>query len=436
MKKLLILLLALPSISDAQPVINSWILNKNGKTASYWAQNGTAQNPSYVFTTTTDSADILKICYNNDSVWIRCKGMTDNMGQFKNPGTCVAQNYVFRFPRNPQAATTKTTSPMIGAIGLLLNGVPIFGLSNANSWTGTTNAGPQAGGQGIWNVEVYKSEGFVLDTAFGAHPQQQGAYHTHATPYRLYKNIPSTQHSPIIGYAFDGYPVYGPYGYSDPMDVQSGITRMKSGYSLRNITTRTTLPSGATATQVGPPVSATYPIGTYCEDYEWLPSNGGDLDAYNGRFCITPDYPNGTYAYFITIDANGQAAYPYIIGPQYYGIPDDADLLVTMPNGGPITIPTNVTNCLLPTDIAALSENGNDLKIAPNPAVNGRFQILGNGHHYNQVMIFNVQGQKVYEHTLEGDNIHPVQLPAPGIYFVRCSNDRTGQTVVQKIISE
>ncbi|RYZ25773.1 MAG: YHYH protein, partial [Sphingobacteriales bacterium] len=183
-KRFLLSLLMLPAMLQAQPIINSWIMNQNGKLASYWAVTGNPPAaPSFSFTNTTDSADVLKVCYTADSVWVRSHGMTDNMGKYQNPGNCVAQNYTFRFPRNPVAATVKKEAPMVGSIGLLLNGIPIFGLSNANSWTGSTNAGPQGGGQGVWNVEVYKAEGMVLDTAFGAHPQQQGAYHSHATPY-------------------------------------------------------------------------------------------------------------------------------------------------------------------------------------------------------------------------------------------------------------
>ena len=46
-----------------------------------------------------------------------------------------------------------------------------------------------------------------------------------------------------------------------------------------------------------------------------------DLDTSNGRYCYTPEYPSGTYAYFMTVDENNGAAYPYIIGNTYYGNP-------------------------------------------------------------------------------------------------------------------
>ena len=30
-------------------------------------------------------------------------------------------------------------------------------------------------------------------------------------------------HSPIIGWAYDGNPIYGPFGYGDPENIQSGV---------------------------------------------------------------------------------------------------------------------------------------------------------------------------------------------------------------------
>ena len=104
---------------------------------------------------------------------------------------------------------------------------------------------------------------------------------------------------------------------------------MVSSYALRtdNTTTRTSLPAWAqtyqnlttlTSSQYGPGVSSTYPLGRYIEDYNYT-AGSGDLDQYNGRFCVTPDFPAGTYAYFVTIDAYGAPAFPYYLGPQYYG---------------------------------------------------------------------------------------------------------------------
>ena len=125
------------------------------------------------------------------------------------------------------------------------------------------------------------------------------------------QELPPTVHSPIIGWAYDGHPVYGPYGYEDPENKTpfNSYKRIRSSY--RVITARASILSGLTD-----------PLGTYIEDYEYV-EGLGDLDRYNGRFCVTPEYPNGVYAYFTTITGtDGHPAFPYFIGPEFYGEAD------------------------------------------------------------------------------------------------------------------
>ena len=122
-------------------------------------------------------------------------------------------------------------------------------------------------------------------------------------------------HSPILGFAYDGNPIYGPYGFEDSTDVNSDITKLQSGYVKK--TTRLN----------GPSVSE-YPLGTFIDDYEWIPniqSGKTILDRNNGRFCVTPEYPNGIYAYFLTIDSNDNPEFPYIVGENYYSLPVDSN---------------------------------------------------------------------------------------------------------------
>ena len=54
------------------------------------------------------------------------------------------------------------------------------------------------------------------------------------------------------------------------------------------------------------------------EDYEFRPQPG-DLDASNGRFCVTPEYPTGTYAYFFTTSEQNQPAFPYFLFERFRG---------------------------------------------------------------------------------------------------------------------
>ena len=133
----------------------------------------------------------------------------------------------------------------------------------------------------------------------------------------------NNEHSPIIGWAYDGNPIYGPYGYIDPTDQNSGLRRLRTSYRLKsNLVFE--VDSNPNPTRGDGPPLATYPAGSFTDDYEYA-FQLGDLDPYNGRFCKTPEYPDGTYAYFITIDESdaGQALFPYIIGPQFYSQPDE-----------------------------------------------------------------------------------------------------------------
>lgn len=60
-----------------------------------------------------------------------------------------------------------------------------------------------------------------------------------------------------------------------------------------------------------------FTAGTFIEDYIYENSYG-DLDGHNGRYTVTPEYPNGTYAYFLTVDASLEPQFPYCIGESYY----------------------------------------------------------------------------------------------------------------------
>jgi hypothetical protein len=127
-----------------------------------------------------------------------------------------------------------------------------------------------------------------------------------------------TTHSPIIGYSLDGYPIYGPYGYEN-VNGPSAIKVITSSYRLKTT----------------PRADGSIPNGRYIEDFEYV-AGLGDLDEHNGRYTVTPEYPNGTYAYFVTVNPNNvdEAVYPYIIGPSYYGVP-------LLPNGN-YTLPTGI----------------------------------------------------------------------------------------------
>ena len=133
------------------------------------------------------------------------------------------------------------------------------------------------------------------------------------------------EHSPIIGWAFDGNPIYGPYGYSDPTNQSSNVVKLNSSYRLKSSLVQSDTNPNPVRT-AGPALSDDS-AGKFIEDYEY--SFGlGDLDQYNGRFCKTPDFPEGRYCYFTTIDntEEGNAIFPYVIGPSFNSIVDSWNL--------------------------------------------------------------------------------------------------------------
>ena len=111
--------------------------------------------------------------------------------------------------------------------------------------------------------------------------------------------------SNIIGWAYDGNPIYGPYSTPDPNNINSGIKTMTSSYtqSITNVYDR--------------PSESEFPLGFFNEDYSYNPQNG-DLDRNNGRFSKTNDFPNGVYAYYAVIDQiTKEPQFPYFIGNSF-----------------------------------------------------------------------------------------------------------------------
>jgi hypothetical protein len=110
----------------------------------------------------------------------------------------------------------------------------------------------------------------------------------------------------------------------------------------------------------GPPINTTYPLGSCLDDYEFIahPSEPDYLDAHNGRFCTTPEYPNGTYAYFTTVNAQHNSIYPYIIGPTYYGID----------NMTKVTSVSETNTTYSPTATRNIDLKNTKVSVFPNPA--------------------------------------------------------------------
>jgi hypothetical protein len=364
-------------IAQTNPAILSWLQNTSIMGRHYVNGNSTAIQDAVL-------ANTQKVQYSTNWVYVSTHGIpTYVTGPFLdgNPSLASDQNAIFKISLNPAKNTGTPTNTTGGNIGIFINGVALFDYRDGVSWNNAQNKlcggpiQPPCAGDQVWNRDAIVAERQGFDCAKG-HPAM-GNYHHHQNPsaFNLDLNvvstvcnlyaadglymIDSTKHSPLIGFAYDGFPIYGAYAYKN-VDGTGGIVRMKSSYALRSITNRTTYANGNSVT-AGPAVSTTYPLGYFREDYQYTAPAASDyLDEHNGRFCITPEYPNGIYCYFATVDENWNSAYPYAVGPTFYGVRNATKVTsitesVTTYTPSPLSIHTSVFNSL-------------QVNIFPNPA--------------------------------------------------------------------
>lgn len=436
--------------AQLSPHITAWLQNTT-ETGSYYMDGNSTLIPNNIL------VNCQQVAYATDFVYVTATGVPAYpTGPFNdgNPSQAENQNGLYQLPLNPQENTGTKTPTSGGNIGLFINGVALFDYRDGVAWNPTTNA--LCGGPGnpscpggprtaqAWNRDAVLAERAGFDCAKG-HPAR-GNYHHHQNPSafkldlavisnicNLYDAeglyvIDSTKHSPLIGFAYDGFPIYGAYGYANT-DGSGGITRIKSGYQLRDITQRTTAPDG-TDVDDGPDVSMTYPLGYFREDYEFLAHPGEEdfLDEHNGRFCVTPEFPNGTYAYFATVDADWNSAYPYVVGPTFYGVYANRSV-------ASINEATTVYTASTPTSITPGVDEW-EIQVFPNPATHVlAIQVNGILYESLQVELRDMQGRMIRETRLvKGSTIAYFDLETvyPGTYMVQISG--THAVFTQKVL--
>ncbi len=439
MKKTILTIATLLSIALANaqtnPAITSWLQNTTVTARHYVSGNSTPISDAAL-------VNCQKVQYNTTDVYVTTTGLPSYVtGPFLdgNPSLATNQNAIFKYPLNPVKNTGTPVKTSGGNIGLFINGVALFDYRDGVAWNNATiglcggpGNQPCPGGMGAtqaWNRDAILAEKGGFDCA-KAHPAM-GNYHHHQNPSafnldlvvisnicNLYNAdglyaIDSTVHSPLIGFAYDGFPIYGAYGYQN-VNGTGGIVRMKSSYLLN---------SGATRT-LGPNVSTTYPLGYFREDYNYTANANQDyLDEHNGRFCITPEYPAGIYCYFATVDANWNSAYPYVVGPTFYGT-ITASKVTSIPNGTITYTPstTSIANTNISTQINVFPNPTSDLLI---------IQLIDINKENLKVELFDINGTLVETTNLfQGSTIAYFDTKAlySGQYFVKISNGNTVTT--------
>ena len=215
--------------ADEQHIAGRWFV-AGGDSGEYLFEDGIDLIDLFSYHTRDSNDDGIpnvRIGHNGKHLVIRSQGypnhVTAEFPNDKNPNAIRVQNFTFRLPLKPVRNRQITQLPM-GPIGVALNGVVFF-----NPF--------ERGGMNA--VEGYSQE--WLDSCCG-HPEMRGVYHYHKFPSCLKSPFPDDgkRHSPVIGFAFDGYPIYGPYesesvmakdlSGKDKLDACNGHTDGERGY--------------------------------------------------------------------------------------------------------------------------------------------------------------------------------------------------------------
>ena len=444
MRKIYLAGLALLSLNclsaQTNPTITNWMINNSNTTGRYYTEGNS------VVQTTSLVANVQTVEYSADYVYVQSSGIpTYVMGPFLdgNPSEGSDNENIFMLPLSGEKNLGTLTETPSGAIGIFINGVPMYDYKDGQSYKSSTGT-DDGQGDGVWNRNAILAEKDGFDCSKG-HPSPifqgmgpqatlvGGTYHHHQNPtaFNLDKvevsdicdmyaadglyTLNASEHSPLIGYAFDGFPVYGAYGY-DGVDGSGEIVLIKSSYQESESLVRSN----------GPAVSIDFPIGWYKEDYDYI-ANSGHLDEHNGRFCVTPEYPDGTYAYFATVDDNWNSTYPYIVGPEYYGV---------VSGGNVDNISEEVTSYTTATALSTSKQLDVDIVVFPNPAADlVAIQAQGILKTNLNVMLYDLSGNLVKETIIfQGSTIWHLdtQTVYDGEYILHIS-DGVG-TVTRKII--
>jgi hypothetical protein len=204
-----------------------------------------------------------------DEVIVESNGMPHYRFDAITPNPLGEQDYEWHFPKVARAGTEEATIPLLGAVAVVINGLPVYGPNEAER--------PDPFGDPVHNQ--------ILDRCAG-HTGGTQDYHYHTLLANcLADETAADEASKIWAFSLDGYAIYGPKGCADA-DCSRVITHNSSWV------------------QTGDP-------STYAWDNHEYRANTaeGQLDRCNGH-----TGPNGDYHYHVT------ESFPYVLGC-YHGVP-------------------------------------------------------------------------------------------------------------------
>jgi hypothetical protein len=246
-------------------------------------------------------APMLGVTCTNDTFTVASNGIPHYAFQSITPNALAAQNYNWQIPRNPSPAATTSDIPLLGEVGIASNGLPFYG----------PNEGPMPDPYGD---PVFNS---IMDDNMG-HTAMRGDYHYHTLLVETFwPNTDMAGPSPVVGYALDGFPIYGPRGCLDTactqvLEFESGWDALATRWEKDNCSTSADCSAGyvcnfAMVDGVRQKICGNRDGAWDNSQYQanfasGMPKGDQYLDQCNGR--VGPD---GSYRYHVT------ATFPYII---------------------------------------------------------------------------------------------------------------------------
>ena len=356
--------------NPANPLVDSWILNTSGEASPFIAAQVNVQSvevrtengvefvfvqssgvPNYTVQLTQEDVDELngrpKVTSDflggqtsaaaGDSVLfgqdIGYTGAGCTMGYWPPGPSCPANvNHRVYFPLAPQPSA-QVCETGLGTIGLWVNGSSIFNWGDSFSYNN----------EQVWTNLAPALEAYDADICGGHAAGDE--YHQHAHPTCLGEQLQDdgSGHSPIYGFAPDGYPIYGPWfaarvltksawmarDYEDPNSASGcggggqRICLLVDRYDLNQGTMPAPRP-GPNTSEIVISLSRNEFSGTglFFEDFYYdaaLTAQGAEyLDQHNGH-----EHDGLGYHYHMTVaqqpDGSLNGVFPYIIGPTFYG---------------------------------------------------------------------------------------------------------------------
>jgi hypothetical protein len=253
----------------------------------------------------------LSVEYTSDAAIVKSNGIP-NHDYESGLGCCAAEvDYEWKIPLQPQLAAVVTYAPERGPIAISVNGVPFFG----------SEEGPGGDAVALHFEYFLEDRQRIVLGLCGAHSAgTQFHYHfdgncVHWHPEEEEKEwkdwdvdfLRKDEASPVIGFAFDGYPIYGPYGN----DAHNQVKEMTSSYRLKE---------GKNG------------YGGI-DDWEYV-KGLGDLDECNGITSEVAGLDEAFYHYHASrTSGSGEIGFPYFI-LCYRGVPETSNMNQGVPGPG------------------------------------------------------------------------------------------------------